>query len=74
LKKEVSNMEELLVILVAVFMVFGFMVFGHAHNLSSVGTSYAVGTSNQTGKMGSQITCAPGKIYVGEISWVYPDT
>jgi hypothetical protein len=68
LRKEVSNMEKILVILAAVFMVFGFSVVGSAHNLNVVGAGY------QTGRMGSQLTCGPGEMYVGEVAWVYPNT
>lgn len=68
MKKEVSEMEKLLVILAMVLVAFGFMVFGPAHNLNAVATSY------HPEKMDSQMMCGPGELYTGEIAWVYPDT
>jgi len=69
LKKEVSKMEKVLLILAAMLMVLSLSMAGYASDQGTVGT---MGTGHQA-RMERLAACGPGEMYTGDVVWTDPD-
>jgi hypothetical protein len=77
LRKEVSDMQKLLVVLAAVVMMVSFSVVGNASTQNMVGTMGAshgamMGAEHQT-MVSGRTRGGPGEVDAGEVAWVDPE-